>query len=107
MKTGRDQYRLWACRIVVTAVLTLSLVGIYVAKEAYAAEQPKWSGVDEAVIEKISQEHGRPAKPALIDKEDGDLLLFCFLVAGVVGGFTAGYYWRILFSERAAQTEQG
>ena len=107
MKAGRDQYRLWVCRIVMTALLILSLAAVYAAEAVTAAEQPKWSGVDEAVIEKISQEHGRAAKPALIDKEDGDLLLFCFLVAGVVGGFTAGYYWRILFSERTAQAEKG
>jgi len=46
------------------------------------------------------------AKPALINKGDGALLRCCFQIADVAGGFTAGYYWRILFSERAVQTEK-
>jgi ABC-type cobalt transport system substrate-binding protein len=59
-----------------------------------------YTGVDEAVVAKIAGEHGRQAKRPLIDPGEGDLLLFAFLVAGVVGGFTAGYYWRMLVSEK-------
>lgn len=55
-----------------------------------------WEGVDEAVVEKIASEHGREAREPLIDPGSGDLLLFAFLVAGAVGGFAAGYYWRQL-----------
>lgn len=57
-----------------------------------------WTGVDEAVVEKIAKEHNREARKPLINPE-GDLLLFVFLVAGAVGGFAAGYYWRKLVSE--------
>ena len=70
---------------------------------AGAAEKAKWSGVDEAVIETIAKEHGREAKPALIDKEQGDILLFMFLIAGAVGGFAAGYYWRVLVTDKTGQ----
>jgi cobalt/nickel transport protein len=63
------------------------------------APQP-WTGVDEAVVEKIAKEHGRPAKKPLVDPGDGDLLLFVFLCAGAAGGFVAGYYWRMLVSEK-------
>ena len=56
----------------------------------------KWPGVDEAVVEKVAREHGREAKPPLIDPGQGDLLLFLFLAAGAVGGFAAGFYWRKL-----------
>ncbi|MBI5656062.1 MAG: cobalt ABC transporter permease [Geobacter sp.] len=59
-----------------------------------------WTGVDEAVVEKIAGEHGREAKPPLINTDQGDLLLFVFLLAGVVGGFVAGYSWRRLVSEK-------
>uniref|UniRef100_C6E7P8 Cobalt ABC transporter permease n=1 Tax=Geobacter sp. (strain M21) TaxID=443144 RepID=C6E7P8_GEOSM len=55
-----------------------------------------WEGVDEAVVEKIANEHGREATAPLIDPGSGDLLLFGFLVAGAVGGFAAGYFWRQL-----------
>lgn len=55
-----------------------------------------WTGVDETVVEKIAEEHGRKAKKPLINTDQGDLLLFVFLIAGVVAGFVAGYYWRAL-----------
>ena len=55
-----------------------------------------WEGVDEAVVEKIAKEHGREARDPVIDPGSGDLLLFGFLLAGTVGGFIAGYYWRQL-----------
>jgi len=59
-----------------------------------------WTGVDEAVVEKIAREHGREARPPLINTDQGDLLLFVFLVAGAVAGFAGGYYWRTLVSEK-------
>jgi cobalt/nickel transport protein len=65
---------------------------------AFASE--KWQGVDESVVEKVAREHGREAKTPLINTDQGDLLLFVFLLAGVVGGFTAGYYWRVLMESR-------
>lgn len=60
----------------------------------------KWTGVDEAVVEKIAKEHGRAAHRPLIDTDQGDLLLFVFLLAGSAGGFAAGYYWRMLVAEK-------
>ena len=65
----------------------------------------KWSGVDESVVEKYAQEHGREAREPLINTDQGDLLLFVFLLAGAVGGFAAGYYWRKLTEHRAQSTD--
>ena len=59
-----------------------------------------YTGVDESVVEKIAKEHGRQARKPLFDPGEGDLLLFAFLVAGVVGGFAAGYSWRTLTEKR-------
>jgi ABC-type cobalt transport system substrate-binding protein len=61
----------------------------------------KWPGVDESVIEKVAKEHGREAREPFINTDQGDLLLFVFLVAGAVGGFIGGYSWRILMVEKA------
>ena len=67
-----------------------------------------WTGVDEAVVQKIAGEHGHVAKKPFIDLGEGDLLLFAFLLAGAVGGFAAGYSWRMLVSEKGARnTKQG
>jgi len=66
----------------------------------------EWSGVDESVIEKYAKEHGREAMTPLINTDQGDILLFVFLVAGVIGGFLGGYYWRILIVEKAPKTKR-
>ncbi len=60
-----------------------------------------WPGVDEAVVEKFAAAAGRPSHPSLFDSGKGDLLLFLCLVAGAVGGFVAGYYFRELFPRKA------
>jgi hypothetical protein len=64
------------------------------------AEQGKWQGVDETVVEKFAAKAGRVAKEPFITKDQGDLILFVFLIAGVAGGFVAGYYFRVLFHEK-------
>ena len=72
---------------------------LYVYSFFTLAPRP-WTGVDEAVVEKIAREHGREAKPSLINTDQGDLLLFVFLIGGAVAGFAAGYFWRQLVSEK-------
>ncbi|MFA4843297.1 MAG: hypothetical protein WC658_05650 [Candidatus Omnitrophota bacterium] len=62
--------------------------------------QTKWSGVDENVVERVAEEHGRKAWTPFINTDQGDLLLFVFLVAGTIGGFILGFYWRKLFVEK-------
>lgn len=64
---------------------------------AFSAEKSdKWQGVDESVVEKYAKEYGREASKPFINTDQGDLLLFVFLLAGAVGGFAAGYFWRSL-----------
>lgn len=67
----------------------------------------KWPGVDESVVEKYAKEHGREAHEPLINTDQGDLLLFVFLLAGTVGGFAAGYYWRMLLVEKSPFVTNG
>lgn len=67
---------------------------------ATSASASEWSGVDETVVEKYAQEHGRVAREPFINTDQGDLLLFVFLLAGAVGGFAAGYYWRRLLEQK-------
>lgn len=66
----------------------------------------EWKGVDESVIERFAEEAGRPAQPSLIDTDRGDLLLFVFLLAGSIGGFIAGYYFRELFPHPSDKGKQ-
>jgi hypothetical protein len=66
----------------------------------FALAPRPWIGVDEAVVEKVAKEHGREARPPLVNTDQGDLLLFVFLVGGAAAGFVAGYFWRQLVSEK-------
>lgn len=70
------------------------VLGLVAGEQSYAGE--KWPGVDEAVVNKIAREHGRAEHSSLFPAAEGDLQLFLFLLAGTVGGFVAGYYWRVL-----------
>ncbi len=77
------------------------MISVICSLPAYAEE--KWKGVDEAVVERVAKEHGREAHEPFINTDKGDLLLFVFLLAGTIGGFAAGYYWRTL-TERRSQS---
>ena len=78
------------------ALLIVFSVGLISAE----AGEGKWAGIDETVVEKFAAKAGRTPKEPFITKDQGDLLLFLFLVAGVAGGFAAGYYFRVLFHEK-------
>jgi ABC-type cobalt transport system substrate-binding protein len=86
--------------LVVSALLLAALGSVCV----HAAE--KWPGIDEAVVNKISREHGREEKPSLFLAAEGDLQLFLFLLAGTVGGFIAGYYWRVLLEGKKKRPDE-
>ena len=74
---------------------------------ALARRDAKWAGVDETVVEKFAKEAGRPPREPLINTDQGDLLLFVFLVAGTAGGFVGGYYFRELFPPKHKTGEKG
>ena len=81
-------------KILRVLIVSVALFGVTGSGSVYAAE--KWPGIDEAVVNKIAREHGREEKPSLFPAAEGDLQLFMFLLSGTVGGFVAGYYWRVL-----------
>lgn len=92
MKVQSSNFNVQRCGRLLLIILSLSTAAI-------AAE--KWAGVDESVIEKYAKEQGREAHEPFINTDQGDLLLFVFLIAGTVGGFAAGYYWRMLMVEKS------
>jgi hypothetical protein len=83
------------------AVWILIFAGLLLAGPAsLPGRAASWSGVDETVIEKFAEKAGRTAREPFINTDQGDLLLFVFLVAGIVGGFIGGYNFRVLFPPR-------
>lgn len=98
---GRRSAEVWReCRFCMLALIFFLLpLAFTPSPRAYGAE--KWPGVDESVVEKYAKEHGREARTPYINTDQGDLLLFVFLLAGTMGGFMGGYYWRVLMVEKA------
>jgi cobalt/nickel transport protein len=78
-------------------LLLLFLLTLFCVSSAMAEEHPKWSGVDETVVEKFARDLGREPWDPFLDTDQGDLLLFLFTLAGAVGGFVMGYYWHKVF----------
>jgi len=89
-----------------TFTVALCLVSFSFCPAIALGAEP-WPGVDEAVVEKFAREHGRESREPLINTDQGDLLLFAFLLAGTAGGFAAGYYWRMLLEGKAGGRENG
>ncbi len=85
------------CAIVLSTILLLTF---YFSLPTFLSAAD-WSGVDETVVEKYAEEHGRASVDPLINTDQGDLLLFMFLLGGTVGGFFGGYYWRMLMEGRS------
>jgi len=64
------------------------------------SDRSAWQGIDETVVERIAVEAGRPPREPFLNTDQGDLLLFLFLLAGAAGGFVTGYCFRSLFPPR-------
>lgn len=82
----------------------LVIIGVIAA--VLAVPDAEWSGVDESVVNKFAKEAGRPPREPYINTGKGDILLFCFLLAGTIGGFVAGYQYRGLFPPKAKSLSQ-
>ena len=82
--------------LVLSLMLGLVLVTTWVVHHTNSS----WDGVDKTVVEKYARAAGRPPREPFINTDQGDLLLFAFLLAGVGGGFVAGYQFRELFPPR-------
>lgn len=89
------------------AIATALILLVGVLCFALTRRDAKWAGVDETVVEKFAKEAGRPPREPLINTDQGDLLLFVFLVAGTAGGFVGGYYFRELFPPKHKSGEKG
>lgn len=65
-----------------------------------AGEEDAWTGIDVSIVGKYAEKYGRPPRDPYINTDQGDLLLFVFTLAGVVGGFVMGFNARKLFFEK-------
>ncbi len=100
-----SKYVLSLLTVVIAIMLVITIISVSVYADEATKPEKKWAGIDETVVEKFAEEAGRPARDPYINVGQGDMLLFCFLIAGTIGGFVFGYYFRILFKEGHAPSE--
>ncbi|WP_460167877.1 hypothetical protein [Thermostilla marina] len=93
-----------ALRRAIVAGLVGASLAWSVSSHRCAAE--KWHGVDETVVERFAESAGRAPADPLLNTDQGDLLLFVFLIAGTIGGFIAGYSWASLFPINRDSTDE-
>ena len=63
-------------------------------------KEKAWTGIDVSVVGKYATKYGHPPRDPYINTDQGDLLLFVFTFAGVVGGFVMGFNARKIFYEK-------
>lgn len=85
-----------AKRWLILAGVLLALLIVFSATRNDAS----WDGVDTAVVGRYAASLGREPWTPFINVQ-GDLQLFVFTLAGLIGGFVLGYCWRDLFAGRA------
>ncbi|PLY01922.1 MAG: cobalt ABC transporter permease [Desulfuromonas sp.] len=88
-------------RFLLTLLFLATLASPLLAEE----KTEKWTGIDEAVIERYATEQGREAAEPLFNVE-GDMLLFLFAMAGAIGGFIMGYQWHKVFVAGKDESEK-
>ena len=81
------------CDRVVITLATLAVGAAWALLLRGHAASGQWPGVDEAVIGRFVEQTGRRSPP-LFDWIRGDVLLFAFLVAGLLAGFVLGFFAR-------------
>ncbi len=84
-------------RAILILAAIVAVAGLYFG---FTRMQDQWPGVDETVVEKVATAAGRPPHRPLFDPGAGDLHAFLFLIAGTVGGFVGGFYFRELLSRK-------
>jgi cobalt/nickel transport system permease protein len=71
------------------------------SESAPAGKPPAFSGMDEAVNERLAEAAGRPAREPFVNTEAmGDLWNLLLLSAGGACGFVVGRYWHLLWGRR-------
>ncbi len=70
------------------------------APTVQTSEKEAWTGTDVSIVGKYATQYGHPPRAPYINTDRGDLLLFVFTAAGVIGGFVIGFNVRKIFYER-------
>jgi len=90
--------------IAIITILVITAGSAALAKDVKTKR--KWVGVDETVVQAFAAEAGMPARAPYINTNQGDLLLFLFLISGFIGGFAMGYFYKQLFAPGDTQNKR-
>lgn len=83
---------------IVIGILVMAVAGSIIFAKAH--EEGPWIDTTDVVSEQSANALGRQAAEPLINTDQGNMLVFFFTLAGVVGGSIVGYYWRKLMTDK-------
>ncbi len=106
MKIQNSKFKILIYRLILLLFCCFAVLLFLFSHQPSVFASEKWGGVDESVIERFAKEFGIEPKEPFINTDQGDLLLFVFLLAGAVGGFAAGYYWRALIEYKGSKIQK-
>ena len=89
---------------VAIAILVLAIVGsIALSGENTVREKGLWSDATDILSGQAAAQVGREARAPFINTEKGNMLVFFFALGGVAAGFTIGYNWRMVLTDKAGR----
>jgi cobalt/nickel transport protein len=90
---------------IVIGILIMAIAGSIIFAKSH--EEGPWIDTTDVVSEQSASALGRQAVEPLINTDQGNMLVFFFTLAGVVGGSIVGYYWRMLMTDRDKMANSG
>ena len=88
---------------VAAAILVLALVGSVALSGNVVREKGLWSDATDVLSSQAAEQVGREAQAPFINTEKGNMLVFFFALGGVAAGFTIGYNWRMVLTDKAGR----
>jgi cobalt/nickel transport protein len=90
---------------IVIGILIMAIAGSIIFAKSH--EEGPWIDTTDVVSEQSASALGRQATEPLINTDQGNMLVFFFTLAGVVGGSIVGYYWRKLMTDKDKMANAG
>jgi cobalt/nickel transport protein len=90
---------------IVIGILIMAIAGSIIFAKSH--EEGPWIDTTDVVSEQSASALGRQSVEPLINTDQGNMLVFFFTLAGLVGGSIVGYYWRKLMTDKDKMANSG
>ena len=89
---------------VVVVIIALAIISsIALSRENPVQENGLWSDATDVLSSQAAAQVGREARVPFINTGKENMLVFFFAMGGVAAGFTIGYNWRMVLTDKAGR----